>query len=69
MSNADIPLDVAAAQEHLMRFLAVPGVTGHEAEIADAVSAALKAIGVPASAIRYRRCEYPYSPAHARRAT
>lgn len=53
MSSPDIPLDVAAAQEHLMRFLAVPGVTGHEAKIAEAVSAALKAIGVPASAIRY----------------
>lgn len=53
MTNAEIPLDVAAARDHLMRFLAVPGVTGQEAEIAAAVSAALKDIGVPASAIRF----------------
>lgn len=48
-----VPLDVAAAEEHLMRFLSVEGVTGNEANIAAAVSDALKTIGVPASAIRF----------------
>ncbi len=36
-----------------MRFLSVEGVTGHEANIAAAVSDALKKVGVPASAIRF----------------
>jgi tripeptide aminopeptidase len=51
--NINIPLDVAAAENHLMKFLAIDGVTGHEAAIAKAVSEELQAIGVPASAIRY----------------
>ena len=53
MSSTSVPLDVAAAEEHLMRFLSVEGVTGYEANIAAAVSDALKAVGVPASAIRF----------------
>ena len=53
MSKPSIPLDVAAAEEHLMRFLSVEGVTGQEANIAAAVSDALKKIGVSASAIRF----------------
>jgi tripeptide aminopeptidase len=53
MSSTPIPLDVAAAEEHLMQFLSVEGVTGHEANIAAAVSEALKKVGVPASAIRF----------------
>lgn len=53
MGKQSIPLDVKAAEAHLMRFLAVEGVTGHEAAIAQAVSDELKAIGVPASAIRF----------------
>ncbi|SFK94394.1 peptidase T-like protein [Mesorhizobium albiziae] len=48
-----VPLDIAGAEEHLMRFLSVEGVTGYEANIAAAVSDALKAAGVPASAIRF----------------
>jgi tripeptide aminopeptidase len=48
-----IPLDVKAAEDHLMNFLSVEGVTGEEAAIAAAVSDALKAVGVPASAIRF----------------
>jgi tripeptide aminopeptidase len=48
-----IPLDVQAAEEHLMRFLAIDGVTGHESAIAAAVSEALQKVGVPAAAIRY----------------
>lgn len=53
MSTTSIPLDVAAAEEHLMQFLSVEGVTGQEANIAAAVSDALRKIGVPASAIRF----------------
>jgi tripeptide aminopeptidase len=53
MSSSAIPLDVAAAEDHLMRFLSVEGVTGQEAKIAAAVSDALKKAGVPASAIRF----------------
>jgi tripeptide aminopeptidase len=49
----NIPLDVAAAEAHLMKFLAIDGVTGHEAAIAKAVSDELQAVGVPASAIRF----------------
>ena len=37
MNTPTIPLDVAAAEEHLMRFLSVEGVTGQEANIAAAV--------------------------------
>src|SRR5262245_39999000 len=51
MSN--ISLDTKAAEEHLMRFLSVEGVTGHEAAIAAAVSDEMKKVGVPASAIRF----------------
>jgi tripeptide aminopeptidase len=53
MSKQNIPLDVKAAEEHLMRFLSVEGVTGEEAAIAAAVSDELKKVGVPASAIRF----------------
>jgi tripeptide aminopeptidase len=52
MANS-IPLDVKAAEDHLMRFLQVEGVTGQEKAIAEAVSDALKKVGVPASAIRF----------------
>lgn len=53
MMATNIPLDVKAAEDHLMKFLSVEGVTGEEAAIAAAVSDALKAVGVPASAIRF----------------
>jgi tripeptide aminopeptidase len=53
MSITNIPLDVKSAEDHLMRFLAVEGVTGQEAAIAAAVSDELKKVGVPASAIRF----------------
>jgi tripeptide aminopeptidase len=46
-------LDAAAAEAYLMRYLAIDGVTGHEAAIAAAIVEDLKAIGVPDSAIRY----------------
>jgi tripeptide aminopeptidase len=53
MSSSAIPLDVAVAEDHLLRFLSVEGVTGREAQIAAAVSEALQKAGVPASAIRF----------------
>ena len=53
MSSTALPLDVAAAEDHLMRFLSVEGVTGQEAKIAEAVSDALRKAGVPDSAIRF----------------
>src|SRR5512139_170596 len=53
MSSTAVPLDLKAAEEHLMRFLSVEGVTGKEAAIAAAVSDELKKVGVPASAIRF----------------
>lgn len=53
MSSNSVPLDVAAAEDHLMRFLSVEGVTGQEKNIANAVCDALKKIGIPESAIRF----------------
>src|SRR5262245_4630722 len=51
--SSTVPLDVKSAEDHLMRFLLVEGVTGQEAAIAAAVSDELKKVGVPASAIRF----------------
>ena len=48
-----IPLDEKAAEQHLMKYLAVEGVTGQEKAIGEAISNELKTIGVPASAIRF----------------
>jgi tripeptide aminopeptidase len=53
MNGTTSPVDVKTAEEHLMRFLAIDSVTGQEAAIAAAVTAALKKVGVPASAIRF----------------
>lgn len=53
MSTSNIPLDVKSAEDHLMRFLAVEGVTGQEKAIAETVADELKKVGVPAAAIRY----------------
>ena len=53
MATSAIPLDVKSAEERLMRFLSVEGVTGQEAKIAAAVRDELKKIGVPANAIRF----------------
>jgi tripeptide aminopeptidase len=46
-------LDAKAAEDHLMKFLSVEGITGQEAAIAAAVSDELKKVGVAASAIRF----------------
>lgn len=51
--SENVPLDVAAAEAHLMKFLSVEGVTGREANIAAAVIESLKAAGVPETAIRF----------------
>jgi tripeptide aminopeptidase len=53
MSKTTIPLDAKAAEDHLMRFLPIDGLSGQEAAIAAAVSDELKKVGVPASAIRF----------------
>jgi len=53
MSSKFIPLDVQAAEEHLLRFLGVDGLSGEEAAIAGVVSAELQKVGVPATAIRF----------------
>jgi tripeptide aminopeptidase len=52
MGNNSIPLDVKSAEEHLMRFLAIEGLSGQEKAIGLAVIDELKKVGVPASAIR-----------------
>jgi len=51
-SNADL-LDAKAAEAHLMRFLAIDGVTGEEKAIGEAVIDELVKVGVPKSAIRF----------------
>jgi len=53
MNNPKSLVDVRAAEDHLMKFLSVEGVTGQEAAIAAAVSDELKKVGVPSSAIRF----------------
>lgn len=53
MSNATIPLDTQYAEELLMKFLKVEGVTGKEKAIGEAVSDELKKAGVAANAIRF----------------
>lgn len=53
MNDRSTPLDVAAAEKHLMDFLSVEGITGEEANIAAAVRKALIAAGVPEDAIRF----------------
>lgn len=53
MNAIPIPLDVQSAEQHLLKFLQIDGLSGQEAAIAAAVSDALKNVGVPASAIRF----------------
>lgn len=53
MSNNIPPIDAKSAEEHLMRFLAIDGVTGEEAAIGKAVADELTKVGVPATAIRF----------------
>lgn len=53
MSNKTPEIDAKTAEDHLMRLLAIEGVTGEEAAIAAAVSEALIHVGVPATSIRF----------------
>jgi tripeptide aminopeptidase len=53
MSSTNPPVDVKAAEDHLMRFLAVEGLSGQEKAIGNVVCEELKKVGVPASAIRF----------------
>jgi tripeptide aminopeptidase len=53
MSNPTPPVDVKGAEDHLMRFLAIEGLSGQEKAIGEAVCDELKKVGVPASAIRF----------------
>jgi len=48
-----LAVDIDAATERLMRFLAIEGVTGREARIGKELVAALKEAGVPARSIRF----------------
>ncbi len=48
-----VKIDAAAATERLLRFLAVPGITGEEGRIAREVGEALKAAGVPPKSIHH----------------
>lgn len=51
--KTNIPIDAKAAEARLMKYLAIEGQSGEEGAIAKAIAADLKALGVPASAIRY----------------
>jgi len=46
-------VNVKSAEDRLLRYLAIDGVSGEEKAIAEAIVADLKALGVPASAIRF----------------
>ena len=46
-------VDTQAATDRLVRLLAVPGITGQEALIAREITAALKEVGVPGSAVTF----------------
>ena len=63
MATRAIPLDVKSAEERLMRFLSVEGVTGQEEKIAAAVSDDLKKVGVPAAAIKFDDAQQAHSGA------
>ncbi len=48
-----VSVDMKAATERLMRFLAVEGITGHEKNIAREVQTSLRQAGIPAKNIRF----------------
>jgi tripeptide aminopeptidase len=48
-----VPVDAASAEARLMKYLAIEGVSGQEKAIGEAIAADLKALGVPASAIKF----------------
>jgi tripeptide aminopeptidase len=53
MPDLNLSIDRAAAVDHLMRFLAVEGITGQEAAIGREVNKALVDLGVPRKAIHF----------------
>ncbi len=53
MSKAVFDIDTKAAEDRLMRYLAIEGQSGEEKLIAEAIIDDLKSIGVPASACRF----------------
>ena len=53
MTTSTVQFDIQAAIDRLVRFLAVPGITGQEALIAKEIVTALKEVGVPESAISF----------------
>ncbi len=48
-----LKIDTQAAVDRLLRFLAVPGITGEEGKIAKEIGEALKEVGVPPKSIRH----------------
>ena len=48
-----LKIDTPAAIDRLLRFLAVPGITGEEGKIAKEIGEALKSAGVPPKSIRH----------------
>lgn len=48
-----VEVDTKGAEERLIRYINIPGGSGEEAAIAEAIIADLKALGVPSSAIRF----------------
>ena len=50
-------VDLSAATERLMRFLAVPGITGEEAKIGKEIISALKSVGVKPAMIQFDDCQ------------
>lgn len=53
MSSALPEIDVRSAEDRLMRYLAIEGVSGDEKAIADAIADDFRSLGVPADAIRH----------------
>lgn len=53
MSKSIPPVDAQAAEDRLMRYLGIEGVSGNEQAIAAAIVADLKALGIPASDIKF----------------
>lgn len=53
MSTSQSPIDAKSAEDRLMRYIGIEGQSGEEKLIAEAIVADLKALGVPADAIRF----------------
>jgi len=49
-------VDLTAATDRLLKFLAVPGITGEEAKIGKEIVAALKSVGVKPAMIKFDEC-------------